>query len=104
MASAASSWGTPDISNRIRPGFLDLTAGDPGRLLGHEAIVAEGDRGPALGQAGHPAAHDLAVFDPTGHQHGYAPAAAVAAAGSRGACRSGMMSPREIQTLTPMRP
>ena len=48
---------------------LDLAAGEPADLLGHEAEVAEADRRAALGQAGAASALDLAVLDPLGHQH-----------------------------------
>src|SRR5688500_4121325 len=48
---------------------LDLTAGEPADLLGHEAEVAEADGGAALGQAGAPAALHLAVLDALWHQH-----------------------------------
>src|SRR4029453_18744331 len=50
-------------------GGLDLPAGDPGRFLGRQAVLTEGDRVAALGHTGHPSAHDLAMLDSTGHQH-----------------------------------
>ncbi len=74
----------PDVSGHGASRGLDLAAGDVGRLLRHEREVAEGDRVATLGGAAHPTALLLAVLDSTGHQHGYAPPAAGAAASRAG--------------------
>src|SRR4029079_4912917 len=48
---------------------------DPGRLLRCQAVLAERDRVAALGETGHPAAHDLAMLDASRHQHRLDPSA-----------------------------
>src|SRR3990172_68863 len=49
---------------------LDLPVGHPARLQRLQAVVAEGERRPALGLAGHAPTLGLAVLDALGHQHG----------------------------------
>ncbi len=49
---------------------LDLPGGQPARLEGLEAELAERQRAPPLGLAPHPAALVLAELDFLGHQHG----------------------------------
>src|SRR5688572_19922179 len=49
---------------------LDLAVGDPRRLEGLQAVLAEGHRRPAIRLAPHAPALLLAVLDPLRHQHG----------------------------------
>src|SRR6187431_21942 len=58
-----------DVVRHGAPCRLDLAAGQPADLLGHQAEVTEADRGPALGQAGASAALHLAMLDTLWHQH-----------------------------------
>src|SRR5205814_10304252 len=51
---------------------LDLAIRHPARLHGLEAVVAEGERRPARGDAPHPPALGLPVLDTLRHQHGRA--------------------------------
>src|SRR4029077_8201996 len=60
---------TLDRAGHGAPGRLDLAAGDPGRFLGREAVLAERHGVATLGHAGHATAHDLAMLDALGHQH-----------------------------------
>src|SRR3954465_14283888 len=60
-----------DVTGHGDSGGLDLAGGDPARLEGLDAELAEGDGGAALGSTGHAAAMVLAVRDLAGHQHRY---------------------------------
>src|SRR5205085_4837678 len=60
-----------DVAGHGDSGGLDLAGGDPARLEGLDAVVAEGHLGTALGLAGHAPALLLAVLDLLGHQHRY---------------------------------
>src|SRR5439155_4449077 len=61
---------TFDVMRHGSPGRLDLAAGEPADLLGHQAVLVEAHGRAALGEAGAPAALDLAMDDALWHQHG----------------------------------
>jgi hypothetical protein len=60
---------TLDVAGHGDTGCFDLAGGDPPRLQGLDAEVAEGDLASAGGLSGQPAAVLLAVLDPARHQH-----------------------------------
>src|SRR5262245_23990707 len=57
-----------DVAGHGATSSLYLASGDHGRLFGHQRVVAECDRGAALGDAGHASALDLAVLDSWGEK------------------------------------
>src|SRR5687768_15436865 len=70
-----------DVMGHGTSSRLDLAAGQPADLLGHETEVAEADRSAALGETGPAAALHLAVLDPLWHQHLRNPSTSASASG-----------------------
>src|SRR5207245_1998401 len=80
-----------DVPGHGHAGRLDLPVGDPARLQGQEAVVAEMDLGPTLGLAAHAATMLLAVLDPLGREHlGPAPSGALGPPGATARPRSAL--------------
>src|SRR5438445_9875326 len=62
-----------DVTGHGDTGSFDLASGDPSRLEGLDAVLAEGDHRATLGFAAHATAVVLAVGDLSRHQHGQSP-------------------------------